>query len=124
MEKFLGQHAIEIWLSGIYWALLSIILVKVYYYNAANKFNLKYWFNDNIKDVILGFGATLLVLRLGDYAFHIAEQFGFNVGEVNDFVAFIIPVSIYIQYKLHNSRKPISKRIESEMHIHNSSCKH
>lgn len=124
MEHFLGQHAIEIWLSGMYWALFSILLVKVYYYNPAHKFQLKYWLNDNLKDVLLGFGLSLLVMRLGDYAFHIASEFGFNVGEVTDFVAFIIPVSIYIQYKLHKNRKPLNKYLEYEMHQHNKDCKH
>lgn len=122
-DELLGAHAIEVWIAGMFWALLGIIAVKLYY--APSKgFNIKYWLNDNLIDVLKGFLWALVILRLGDYVLKlIATKLDFTIPETTDFVIVMIVISGFIQYKLHKKRKPISKKIETKMKVHNNNYK-
>lgn len=111
-----GGNSIEVWVSGIAWSFVGIALVKLFYYKRTSAFSFKFWINDNIKDVGLGFLLSLIVLRMGNFGVRMFERaFDWQIGEVEDFVAFMIFVSIFIQYKLHKNREPISKEVVEEM---------
>ena len=124
-QALFGEHGFEVWIGAFIWTLIGIVLVKTYFYNSANKFNLKFWLNDNLKDTLLGLLSSLVILRLGDGTLHILEdKFDYSVPfDTNDFVGFLLVVSIFIQYKLHKARKPISNFIKTQMHMHNEHCK-
>lgn len=116
---FLGTHSGPVWVSGIIWALAGIALVKIYYYKPRNKFSLKFWVNDNLKDISLGLLATLLLLRIGDVAILILALYmpswaGILEG-VNDSTIVVIIASVYIQVKLHKRGSPISTKLKSQM---------
>lgn len=120
-KQLQGGNTIEIWFAGLIWTIIGISLVKLYYYKKNYKFNLKYWLNDNIKDVALGLLISLVLLRMGNFGLRIFEKvFSYKLGEVKDFVAFMLFASIFIQYQLHKRRKPISKEVETEMLQSNS----
>ncbi len=120
MEQLFGQHALSVWAAGIIWTLVGIALVKTYYYDRDVQFNLKYYLNDNVRDILLGTIIGLIVLRLGDYAVHfIQERVGFDVPQTKDFVGLMIIISAAIQVKLHKERNPVSKKIEAKMIISN-----
>jgi AraC-like DNA-binding protein len=129
-NQFLGSHTLDIWLSGIFWVIIAILIYKVFEILKNGKFNLetfkfKYWFNQNFFSILLGVILSLAILRLGDYAFHLAEKFGYEFGETTDFVAWMIPISWFVQWRLEKFAKPvISKTIATDMHIHNNECKH
>lgn len=125
LHELLGEHTVEIWLAGVFWSIMGIAFIKVYFYNRKNKFSLKCWLNDNLRDVILGLIASLLILRLGDYVIHfLRDRFNFTIPETTDFVVYMIIISGSIQVYLHKKRKPLSKNVENEMHVHNENCKH
>lgn len=125
LHQLLGEHAIEVWIAGMFWSLLGIIAVKLYFLNSKVKFNLKFWINDNLIDVIKGLFWSLVILRLGDYVIHLLrDKFDFTIPETTDFVIYMIVISGAIQYKLHKSRKAISKTISKQMHVHNANCNH
>lgn len=128
-SAFFGKHALEIWGAGLFWSVLAIMLFKLLQMVLSTEFKfknfkLKYWINDNILDLIGGIVISAIILRLGDYAFHVAEKGGYVLGETTDFVAWMIPISFLLQYWLHKKRLSISKQKEIEMHIHNDNCKH
>ena len=108
-NAILGGHGWQVWLAALVWTLVGIIIVKVFYYNRKVKFNLKYWINDNIKDVALGFLFCLIMLRLGDGAIHILEErFQYDVPfDTDDFVGVLLILSIFLQNRLHKKRTPI-----------------
>lgn len=125
LHQLLGEHAIEVWIAGIFWSLLGIIAVKLYFLNSKVKFSLRFWLNDNLIDVIKGMFWAIVILRLGDYVIHLLrDKFDFTIPETTDFVIYMIVVSGAIQYKLHKSRKPISNKVAKQMHVHNANCKH
>lgn len=125
LNQLLGKHAIEVWIAGLAWSLAGIIAVKLYFLNSKVKFSLKYWLNDNLVDVLKGMFWAMVILRMGDYVLHLAkDKLEWTIPETTDFVIIMIVVSGFIQYKLHKNRKPISKAVEEEMHIHNENCKH
>lgn len=125
LHQLLGEHAIEIWVAGMFWSLLGIIAVKLWFLNSKVKFSLKFWLNDNLIDVIKGMFWALVILRLGDYILHLAEdKLKWTIPETTDFVIYMIVISGFIQYKLHKNRKPISKTVAEQMHVHNEHCKH
>ena len=116
IDHLQGGNPIEVWIAGLIWSGMGIALVKVYYYRKEYNFNIKYWINDNIRDIGVGFLIAIVLLRMGDIAIKIIEQVSnYNLGEVNDFVAFMLFSSIYIQYKLHINRIPISTKVASKM---------
>lgn len=111
-----GGNALEVWIAGLIWTCIGIALVKLYFYKREYKFNILYWLNDNIKDVGLGLLICLILLRMGNLAIKLIEQISnYQLGEVKDFVAFLLFTAIFIQYRLHKARKPISKEIATEM---------
>ena len=125
LHQLLGEHAIEVWLAGVFWSLLGIIAVKLYFLNSKVKFSFKFWINDNGLDVVKGMFWAVVILRLGDYVIHLMrDKFEITIPETTDFVIYMIVISGIIQYKLHKNRKPLSKRVSEEMHIHNENCKH
>jgi hypothetical protein len=125
LHQLLGEHAIEVWIAGLFWSLLGIIAVKLWFLNSKVKFSLKFWLNDNIIDVTKGFVWAIVILRLGDYVIHLLkDKFEFSIPETTDFVIYMIVISGAIQIKLHKNRKSISKKISQEMHVHNENCKH
>jgi len=124
-HQLLGEHAVEVWIAGIWWSFLGIVAVKLYYLNPKVKFSFKFWINDNFLDVVKGLFWALIILRLGDYIIHLAQdKLDWSIPETTDFVIYMIVISGFIQYKLHKKRKPVSKKIAQEMHIHNENCKH
>jgi hypothetical protein len=125
LKQLLGEHAIEVWIAGMFWSLLGIVAVKLYFLNSKVKFNFKFWANDNLIDVVKGMFWAMVILRLGDYILHLAEtKLNWTIPETSDFVIYMIVISGSIQYYLHRNRKPISKKIEEEMHVHNENCGH
>jgi|TARA_Y100000310_G_C20704425_1_gene834131 hypothetical protein len=125
IHQLLGTYAIEVWIAGMFWSLLGILAVKLYYVPSNVKFNLKFWLNDNLVDVLKGLFWALVILRLGDYVLHLAEdKLNWTIPETTDFVIVMIVISGFIQYKLHQNRKPISKKVQQQMHVHNENCKH
>lgn len=125
LHQILGEHAIEVWIAGMFWALLGIIAVKLYFLNSKVKFNLKFWINDNAIDVAKGMFWAMVILRLGDYIIYLAEdKLDLTVPETSDFVIYMIVISGYIQYRLHKNRKPISSTVSKQMHVHNANCNH
>lgn len=124
-EAIFGEHGLQVWIAAMLWTMVGIAIVKTYYYNRANKFNLRFWLNDNLKDVLLGFLSCLVGLRLADQLIHLLAENGISLPiDTDDFVIVMLVVSIYIQNRLHKNRNPISKNVENEMHVHNSECKH
>jgi len=110
LEQLLGQHGWEIWIAGLIWSLLGIALIKIYFYDKTVRFSLKFWLNDNFRDVLLGIVANLILLRLGDYGIQLlTERFGYDIGTTSDFVGLMIVVSAFIQYKLHKNREKLKK---------------
>lgn len=134
MEKtnnFLGEHTeLDLWLSGFFWVGIALILYKIFEIIKSDKvtfnsFKWRLWLNANFFSVLFGMIASLLILRIGDYVFHIAEKFGYPFIETTDFVAWMIPVTWFIQWKLEKYQKPaISINLKEEMHVHNQNCKH
>lgn len=120
LNELLGENALEIWIAGIFWAFFGIISVKLWFLNSEVKFNLKYWLNDNILDIVKGLIWALVILRLGDIVIQILKnKFGYDLPETTDFVAAMILISGFIQYRLHKKRKPISKKVADEMEKNN-----
>ena len=116
LKHLQGGNSIEVWISGIVWSFVGIALVKLFYYKRVGTFSIKFWLNDNIKDVGLGFLLSIILLRMGKFAIRMFERaFEWEIGEVEDFVAFMIFVSIFIQHKLHKNREPISKDVANRM---------
>lgn len=125
LQQLLGQHTLAIWGAGIIWSILGIALVKVWAIPRGVKLKPLFWLNDNIRDIILGLLSSLVLMRLGDWGIHLIKQnFWENMPETTDIVAIMIVISGALQYWLHKKRKPISKSIKEEMHIHNENCKH
>ncbi|GAB4160803.1 MAG: hypothetical protein Tsb0033_17230 [Winogradskyella sp.] len=128
INQLLGEHALEVWAAGLLWSLGGIFAVKIYYFPSETKFswqNFKFWLNDNLIDVIKGILWALVILRLGDYILYLAEEkLQWTIPPTTDFVVVMIVISGFIQYKLHQNRKPISKNVQEDMHIHNENCKH
>lgn len=128
LNELLGQNTVSVWIAGVFWVLVSLFAYKVFEIVKSNKvtystFKIKYWLNANIFVVIFGFVLSLITLRLGDYAFSIAEKFGYEFGETKDFVAWMIPLTWVIQFFLEKYKKPaVSKDLKKEMHDIN--CKH
>ena len=122
-NSLFGEHAFEVWKAGIIWSLIAILFVKMFYLVRAKdkiKFNLKFWFNDNILDIIFGLFASLVILRLGDYVIELLRnKFSFEIPETTDFVVYMIVISGAIQVYLHKKRKPVSKAVEEQMHKEN-----
>lgn len=124
-EELFGEHGLEIWIAGIFWVILSLLLYKLFELIKSNKvtmatFKFRYWINANLFVCMFGIIASLLILRLGDYAFHIANKFGYEFGETKDFVAWMIPITWFVQWKLEKLKKPvINKTVKENMCIHN-----
>lgn len=121
MEEFinqlLGENTVHIWSAGIIWALMGILIVKTYYLLRKSwatpnfwlsKFSLITYMKNNGLDIIFGIIAGLVILRLGDYAFTILGKFGYDMGQTDDFVAAMIPVSGFVQVWLHKKRPKLS----------------
>lgn len=123
IDQLLGQHLLSVWSAGLIWCIIGISLVKAYFFDRKKNNKLKFYLNDNAQDVILGIIICLILLRLGDYAFNVAEHLGYTLGDTTDFVAWMIPISCIVQYKLHKRRKPISNKIANQMHFHNENEK-
>jgi hypothetical protein len=120
LQEIGGDHTIEVWVAALFWSLIGIIGIKLWAYKKRNKFNFKFWLNDNVRDIIFGIILSMVILRLGDYLIYIINNnTSFKIPETEDFIAMMIVISAYVQYKLHKSRTPISKRIQSEMNDYN-----
>lgn len=116
IESLLGTLPSHIWIAGMIWAMIGAAFIKVLNYPKKAKFNLTYWLNDNLKDVLLGFLSSLIILRLGNYAYVLVQKYttiDFDVPP--DFVMFMILIAGAIQYYLHKKRKPFSVNIEKKM---------
>jgi hypothetical protein len=124
LQEIGGDHTIEVWVAALFWSLIGIIGIKLWAYKKRNKFNFKFWLNDNVRDIIFGIILSMVILRLGDYLIYIINNnTSFKIPETEDFIAMMIVISAYVQYKLHKSRTPISKRIQSEMNDYNEKLK-
>ena len=106
LRQLLGDNNGAIWLAGMIWSLIGVLLIKVYFYDRnTGKFNFKFWLNDNGRDVLLGIIISAIALRLGDYSLEfLRDKFGYNLGETSDFVGAMILISAFVQYKLHKKR--------------------
>ncbi|MDO6813830.1 hypothetical protein [Tenacibaculum soleae] len=110
LKQILGSQSVEVWLAGMFWSLQGIIAIKLYYLPSKEKFNLKFWLNDNLIDVVKGLFWSLVALRLGDYLIQVLRQkMNFDLPETTDFVVYMIIISAVIQYKLHQNRTPVLK---------------
>jgi hypothetical protein len=120
LQEIGGDHTIEVWIAAFFWSLIGIIGIKLWAYKKRNKFNFKFWINDNSRDILLGILLSMVILRLGDYLIYIINNnTSFKIPETEDFIAMMIVISAYVQYKLHKSRLPISNRIKDEMNEYN-----
>lgn len=115
IDQLLGEHTFAIWVAGILWAFIGIAAFKLWsVWKAKNKdpkfkFSFKTWFNENTIDFMIGVVVALIVLRMGDYSFQLAAKFGYDWGRSEDFVAAMIPISAFIQWRLDKARIKISK---------------
>lgn len=121
INQLLGEHTVAIWTAGILWALIGIFAFKLFVVvkkswsdpDFLKNFRWKVWFNENVLDIVFGVLLALIILRLGDYTFELAnKKFGYDWGRPEDFVAFMIPISAFIQWQLHKRRPVISKSVE------------
>lgn len=134
IETIFGHHSLSTWIGVIIWSCLILFTYKIF--NAPSRkqgFTWKYFFNDNTRDFMLNMLISFLILRLGDTQIHklfnwIKGKFSEDIpldGEGMDIVILVsllsVPVSVYLHHKW---RKPISKKIEEEMHVHNENCGH
>jgi len=129
VNTFFGEHALDIWGSGIVWTIIGIFAIKIYYLVAGgvtlNSFSFKYWINENFFDVLLGFVMSLLILRGGDALVHWGQnKLGWTIPDTQDFVIVMIAISGLLQIFLHKIRKPASERMEQQRHVHNENCNH
>lgn len=122
LKEILGSISIEIWIAAmVIWiplALLSYKLLELIKSNKVtpNTFKIKYWVNANLFVILFGYILSLIILRLGDYAFFIANKLGYELGKTEDFVAWLIPLTWFIQWQLEKYRKPaIIKDLRKEM---------
>ena len=120
VDQLLGQNTFAIWAAGIIWALMGIFAFKLFVvvkksYSTPDFFkswSWKVWLNENVLDIVFGIVLALIILRLGDYAFTIANKLGYEWGQTEDFVAWMIAISAFIQWQLHKRRPVISKSVE------------
>lgn len=120
VDQLLGQHTFAIWAAGIIWALMGIVAFKLFVvvkksYSTPGFFkswSWKVWFNENVLDIVFGILLALIVLRLGDYAFTVANKLGYEWGQTEDFVAWMIAISAFIQWQLHKKRPKISSNVQ------------
>lgn len=133
METIFGHHEIWTWIGVFIWGALILLTYKLFHAPKKNDgFKWAYFWNDNILDFLLNLLLSFIILRLGDKAIHelfdwIAKKFEFSflTGEGMDVVILVslisTPLSIYLHHKW---RKPISKTVSKQMHVHNANCKH
>ena len=130
MNELLGTLSIQTWISAmLVWIPLALFTYKLFEIVKSNRvtlsnFKIDYWFNANIFVIIFGYSLSLIILRLGDYAFDIASKFNYELGTTDDFIAWIIPLTWFIQWRLEKFKKPVvSIGLKKEMHVHNEICK-
>jgi hypothetical protein len=104
-----GQHGLAIWFASLLWSFIGAVIVKVKYLPADLKwknFSFKVWLGENAFDFIKSIVYAILILRLGDLTLQLFEKYYEKIPvQIDDFVVLTLFISIYIQYKLHNSRK-------------------
>lgn len=112
INEILGKHPLEIWGAGLIWSLIGIIAVKLYYLSdKIESFSLTFWLKDNGIEIIKGIIWAMVIIRLGDVAIDLLkDKFKYDLPETTDFVALMILISGFIQYKLHKKRKPLIKK--------------
>ena len=116
INQILGDQPFAVWLAGILWSFIGIMAVKLYYLKPQTKFNLTYWLNDNLLDVLKGLFWALIILRLSDYGVNLLrEQTSLNLPQTPDFVIYMIIISGIIQVRLHSKRKPISESYKNHI---------
>ena len=131
---FLGHYNIVIWLGTLFWSAFIIFAYKLFHApNKENGFTWRYFWNDNTRGLLLNLIISIVLLRMGHDAIH--SVYDWINGKFADtpildpdsmdvviLVALIsTPISIFLHHKW---KKPISKEVEKEMHVHNANCGH
>jgi hypothetical protein len=105
-----GEYGIEVWIASILWSFLGAVIVKVKFLPSNltwSDFKFKIWINENSIDFIKAILFSIIILRLGDTAINLFEYYAQELPiEIEDFIIFNLFISLYLQYKLHKSRKP------------------
>ena len=136
MELVHEHYEFGIWVKTILWTAFLLIVFK---FSKAPKFNKgfkwKHFVNDNSYDLVLNICISIILLRTGDKFIHwlygvfnktLLNSFTFKLdADSTDVVMTISLITLPISYVIHKFwRKPISKKVEQEMHVHNDNCKH
>lgn len=133
MEEIFGHHSIWVWLGIALWGFAIQLRYKLFFApSKKDGFKWSYFWNDNTLDFITNLILSFIILRLGDNSIHnlfvwIKEQIpAFPLdGEGMDIVISVSVLSVVISAILHKIfRKPISKKVKQEMHVHNENCRH
>lgn len=127
LNELLGTISVHTWISAcIVWIPMALVTYKLLEIVKSKKvtlstFKIKYWLNANFFVVLFGYVLSLIILRLGDYAFYLAGKFNYELGQTEDFVAWLIPLTWFIQWRLEAYKKPaISSEVKDEMTATNS----
>jgi len=93
-------NPIELWTQAIGWTLIGIAFVKLLQLDKStilNKtFSWKYYFKNNILDVLRGITLTLITVKLGEVMFSLLGIFGIDLSGVTEAItsAGLDPVQI------------------------------
>lgn len=128
---FFGHYNWATYFSGMFWSLVGAMFVKGWFFPTDSVKGLSwgrrmvFWLNDNSKNVGMVVLWSLVILRAGDEAAHIFEKLlTFELPEIADSVVMTMVISGVTQYFRHKKRKPISEKVQQEMHEHNEHCNH
>lgn len=116
LEYFLGNHNISFHIAGLVFSLIGTFIAKYHFWSKhkdqsevvceSPKFNINYWFKNNLIEVILSLLTSFVVVRFIDILLlwlnpKIEVAFGFSIPLTTDQIFYYLIIAFLIQFWVH-----------------------